>query len=318
MKILFANIFINFIKVFTSVNLSKIFIIFCTGFIMRIFINFFFSVNVFVDYLTVFSISFYSFMAFFSVFINDFFNFYSISIIPNFITKFLYSLFKVFSISISYLNYIKLKYLKLSYLRNLFRSVFSDINQQKAYLVQLEKEPLLSEKRNININVVLKGDGSDESSSSKTKGAHGHSRGQSNNSNIERSQTRSSFEDYQTPRERRYNLNPFRKASTGDPNFDKAADEWSVNNSRILFDEFISKYKKNIKLSKDEIQNIRKQLQNSDSWTHTKDDILNSVPVEIRPFFETFLEMKEYKIMSKSCQPNEKHYEKNYKVKSSK
>jgi hypothetical protein len=63
-----------FIKIFSPVNIVKAFTIFITGFLLRVFIVSYFNVNVFVDYLSFISISFYAFMAFFSVFISDLFS----------------------------------------------------------------------------------------------------------------------------------------------------------------------------------------------------------------------------------------------------
>jgi hypothetical protein len=62
------------IKVFSSGNIVKVFTIFITGFLLRVFIGYYFDVNVFVDFLNYISISFYAFMAFFSVFIGDLFS----------------------------------------------------------------------------------------------------------------------------------------------------------------------------------------------------------------------------------------------------
>ncbi len=85
MKKLFNIITTFFKRVFTPVNLSKVLVIFFVGFISRYLINDYFSINVFTEYLTLISVTFYSIFATFVVFIHEYFSFFNISIIPNFI-----------------------------------------------------------------------------------------------------------------------------------------------------------------------------------------------------------------------------------------
>lgn len=73
-----------FKKVLTPVNLSKAIVIFLVGFLSRYLINDYLNVNVFTEYLTLVSITFYSVFAAFVVFVHEFFSFFNISIIPNF------------------------------------------------------------------------------------------------------------------------------------------------------------------------------------------------------------------------------------------
>lgn len=81
----FLNIITFFFrKIFTPVNLTKIIVIFFVGFISRYLVNDYFGVNVFREYLTFISITFYSVFAVFIVFVNEFFSFFDISIIPDF------------------------------------------------------------------------------------------------------------------------------------------------------------------------------------------------------------------------------------------
>jgi len=85
MKKLF-NITTSFLRrVLTPTNVSKAIVIFLVGFFSRFLINNYLSVNVFTEYLTLVSITFYSVFAAFVVFVHELFSFFNISIIPNFI-----------------------------------------------------------------------------------------------------------------------------------------------------------------------------------------------------------------------------------------
>lgn len=80
------NIITSLLKrFFTPVNLSKTIVIFFVGLTSRYLINEFLGINVFTEYLTLVSITFYSGFAAFIVFINELFSFFNINIIPNFI-----------------------------------------------------------------------------------------------------------------------------------------------------------------------------------------------------------------------------------------
>lgn len=70
------NLFCFIRKVFTLRNFTKILVIFFVGLTSRILINHYFSVNVFTDYFHFVSISYYSFMSFFVVFVNEFVEFF--------------------------------------------------------------------------------------------------------------------------------------------------------------------------------------------------------------------------------------------------
>lgn len=85
MKNLFSNLTLCLTKFFTRTNLSKIIVIFSVGIISRYFINEYFSVNVFTEYLSLISITYYSLFATFVVFIHELFSFFNVNIIPNFI-----------------------------------------------------------------------------------------------------------------------------------------------------------------------------------------------------------------------------------------
>ena len=80
------NTIISLLKrFFTPVNLSKIIVIFLVGFTSRFLINNFLGINVFTEYLTLVSITFYSGFAAFIVFVHEFFSYFNVSIIPNFV-----------------------------------------------------------------------------------------------------------------------------------------------------------------------------------------------------------------------------------------
>jgi hypothetical protein len=92
-------------RFFTSVNISKIIVIFSVGFSLRFLIAYFGGVQVFVEYIHPVSIAFYSFMSIFVVFIGDLFSFFNISIIPDFIIQF-FSYLQKNNYFIYYPNYI--------------------------------------------------------------------------------------------------------------------------------------------------------------------------------------------------------------------
>jgi len=79
-------IYIKFIckRYFTRINISKVIVIYIVGFIFRYLIKIYLGINVSTEYLSIVSIIFYLGFAVFIVFINEFFSFFKISIIPNF------------------------------------------------------------------------------------------------------------------------------------------------------------------------------------------------------------------------------------------
>jgi hypothetical protein len=86
-------------KIFTRTNISKVIVIFLVGFLSRYFINEHLSTNVFIEYLTMVSIIFYSFFATFVVFVNELFSFFNVNIIPNFMIN----IFSVIGIILRYI-----------------------------------------------------------------------------------------------------------------------------------------------------------------------------------------------------------------------
>lgn len=63
--------FLSNILLWFNKNFIKIFIIFCIGFIFRFVVNFYFGINVFVDFTNIISIAFYGIMSSLGVFINE-------------------------------------------------------------------------------------------------------------------------------------------------------------------------------------------------------------------------------------------------------
>jgi hypothetical protein len=60
-----------FKRLFNKVTFTKVIIIFVVGLFSRVFINYFYGVNVFVEYTNVISLYYYGFMSLFVVFINE-------------------------------------------------------------------------------------------------------------------------------------------------------------------------------------------------------------------------------------------------------
>ena len=66
----------------SKLNIIKILVIFVVGFSSRILVNYFFGINVFVDYLNSISIGYYSLMAIFVVLVNEFFSYIDLKLLP--------------------------------------------------------------------------------------------------------------------------------------------------------------------------------------------------------------------------------------------
>lgn len=69
---------------FNKSNLNKFLIIFVVGFISRFFVGHFYSVNVYLDFLSPVSFLYYSFMSAFIVLVHEFTSYFSFNIIPSF------------------------------------------------------------------------------------------------------------------------------------------------------------------------------------------------------------------------------------------
>ena len=69
-------------KIFNKSNLNKILIIFIVGFTSRIFINYMYNVNVFIDYLNKISVIYYVLMSMFTVLIHEIITHFNINVIP--------------------------------------------------------------------------------------------------------------------------------------------------------------------------------------------------------------------------------------------
>jgi hypothetical protein len=120
-----------FSKVFTRNNGIKVIIVFLVGFISRIFVNHFYHVNVFLDYLNLISFAYYSCMSLFVVFIHEVVTYYELNIIPTFTksfvgkalvfikTDFSKKLFNLPSIKLSNLSFSNIASVTRNFLENL-------------------------------------------------------------------------------------------------------------------------------------------------------------------------------------------------------
>jgi len=127
-------------KIFNISVLKKVFIIFMIGFIFIIMINEYLNVNVFVEYTNVISISYYTFMGYIAVFINE--------LIANFSLIPLISIKDVFN---------------MSSIRRAFVSLLSLRETNKVYLVSGETtvKGLVGSKESNTSNVLFAGESSD-------------------------------------------------------------------------------------------------------------------------------------------------------------
>ena len=69
-------------RIFNRLNLSKVLVIFMVGFVTRVFINYVYDINVFVDYLNSISLGYYGFMAIFVVLVNELFSYIDLKLLP--------------------------------------------------------------------------------------------------------------------------------------------------------------------------------------------------------------------------------------------
>lgn len=78
-----SKFFILIKKIFNRHNLTKVLIIFIVGFSIRLFLNIFYGINVFTDFLTITSLTFYSFMSCFAIVVHECVTLFSFSIFPS-------------------------------------------------------------------------------------------------------------------------------------------------------------------------------------------------------------------------------------------
>jgi hypothetical protein len=69
-------------RIFNRLNFSKVLVIFMVGFVTRVFINYVYDINVFVDYLNSISLGYYGFMAIFVVLVNELFSYIDLKLLP--------------------------------------------------------------------------------------------------------------------------------------------------------------------------------------------------------------------------------------------
>jgi hypothetical protein len=117
-------------------------VIFVVGFISRVLVNYFWDVNVFVDYLNTISLTYYGMMSIFIVLVNELFSYIDLKSFP------LISIKDVFSISS---------------IRRAFVSLLSLIETNKVYLVSGETrvKGLVGSKESNTSNVLFAGESSD-------------------------------------------------------------------------------------------------------------------------------------------------------------
>src|SRR5690349_15430716 len=72
-------------RVFNKSNFNKFLIIFIVGFVSRILVAYFYSVNVYIDYLSPISIFYYVYLSAFIILVHELVDYYGFNIIPSFI-----------------------------------------------------------------------------------------------------------------------------------------------------------------------------------------------------------------------------------------
>jgi hypothetical protein len=88
-------------KIFNKSNLKKILIMFILGFISRIFINNMYNINILSDYLQQIFVIFYFFLSFFILFINEFFDYFYLTLDINHVynTNFKHKSLKIYTMN---------------------------------------------------------------------------------------------------------------------------------------------------------------------------------------------------------------------------
>lgn len=125
-------------RIFNRYNLTKVLIVFIIGFSIRLLINIFYDINVFTDFLTITSLSFYLFISSFAIVVHECVTLFSFSIFPSsfcsslnflFSSKFYsfintfnfsnyYSIFSDANVKIKFLfDNFNISYFKLSFIR---------------------------------------------------------------------------------------------------------------------------------------------------------------------------------------------------------
>lgn len=84
-------------RIFTKSNISKVLIIFTFGLMSRIFIGFYYDVNVFLEYYRTISLTYYWLMALFVVILGEIFTYFNLNILPSFIFDYYASTYSILS-----------------------------------------------------------------------------------------------------------------------------------------------------------------------------------------------------------------------------
>jgi len=124
------NIFFIFIKkIFNRYNLTKVLIVFIFGFSIRLCINIFYDINVFTDFLTAISLTYYFFISCFAIVVHECVTHFSFSIFPSSFCSSISFLFSsnIFS-SLNPFTLFKDYSSVFSQTNNNIKSLYSDIN----------------------------------------------------------------------------------------------------------------------------------------------------------------------------------------------
>jgi hypothetical protein len=136
-------------RIFNKLNLNKFLIIFIVGFTSRLFINYIYNVNVFIEYFSKVSIIYYVLMSMFIVLIQEIITYFDINIIPyylfNYITNlslYLYTTFinmkNIMSISYNSFKDIKLKDLTIPSIVKILKELSIDNFSDKICMTNRE------------------------------------------------------------------------------------------------------------------------------------------------------------------------------------
>lgn len=168
MKNNLRNIFSVLTKTFNKPNFNKFLIIFIVGFVSRVFISYFYSINVYLDFLSFVSIFYYIFMSAFIVLVHEFIDYFNIVSIFSFVYEIYTSISRIIGFIVKILvsmntrifSY-KLEDIKISSMIKGAKQLFS---RDKAILYINESSTLENFNKTIdNKSFILEKNGKDES-----------------------------------------------------------------------------------------------------------------------------------------------------------
>lgn len=213
-------------KIFNKPNLNKILIIFIVGFTSRIFINYMYNINVFVDYLNKVSIIYYVSMSMFTVLIHEIITFFNINIIPsyafnsiNYIIKVIHSLCKyittvfnnIFSINKKIFDNLKLRDFTISSIRKLLKDNPLFNSSSKLSLSVGQENELNSNcdnnvSKNLNTNILSRSTDSESSNKNSNASSPDNGRSRTSTRNRDRGDNRSNGSSRVSHRNRSNNM----------------------------------------------------------------------------------------------------------------